>query len=345
MTGARCNFCGTTFRNQQAVRAHLKACGAYRQLPKATVPRVGRAPGTRRIRTGTPVNHSTSESVFEEECPRRQPPRAIPSPAHGAVKQALRRLAIQSTKDAVIASWWLSGHTIPAETKAQALAAIERELSGLPADELPRSELVTIAEGIRDRIYRPVIAAQKREGEDAERQRVQARQRPALIAGGVAHGTRVLQQAQNLEGWARLDLQQQVKRALEQELDGSESAGEVRACVDEILAKALRPIQQAAQRKVRERLIAHGLDYATEELAEEEDLAGWERSSLTRDVKRILEAEIVGDESENDVEALADAVLDEMLGEDKEGDGDEPEGLEDEEEDEAAEEDDSSDTT
>jgi hypothetical protein len=77
------------------------------------------------------------------------------------------------------------GHTIPSATKAQALVAIDQELSRLPVDQLPRTELVTIAEGIRDRIYRPVIQAQQRAREEEERQRQQAWQRTTLIAAGV----------------------------------------------------------------------------------------------------------------------------------------------------------------
>jgi hypothetical protein len=83
---------------------------------------------------------------------------------------------IQSVKDKVIGSWWSAGHTIPSDTKAQALVAIDQESSRLPVDHLPRTELVAIAEGIRDRIYRPVIQAQQRAREEEERRRQQARQ-------------------------------------------------------------------------------------------------------------------------------------------------------------------------
>jgi hypothetical protein len=62
--------------------------------------------------------------------------------------------------------------------------AIDQELSSLPVDQLPRAELVTIAEGIRDRIYRPVMQAQQRAREEEERRRQQARQRTTLITAG-----------------------------------------------------------------------------------------------------------------------------------------------------------------
>ena len=83
-------------------------------------------------------------------------------------------------KSKVIDSWWSLNHTIPSETKAQALVAIEQELSRLPVDQLPRSELVAIAEGIRDRIYRPVDQAQQRAREEEDRKRNHARQRTVL---------------------------------------------------------------------------------------------------------------------------------------------------------------------
>ena len=40
MNSATCHFCGQGFRNRQAVRAHLKACSAYRQMPQAQLPSV-----------------------------------------------------------------------------------------------------------------------------------------------------------------------------------------------------------------------------------------------------------------------------------------------------------------
>jgi hypothetical protein len=48
---------------------------------------------------------------------------------------------------------------------------------------------VTIAEGIRDRIYRPVIQAQQRAREEEERRRYQAGQRTTLIAAGATEST------------------------------------------------------------------------------------------------------------------------------------------------------------
>jgi hypothetical protein len=81
MTGARCSFCGRTFRNQQAVRAHLKACPSYRQLPKAAVPRTGSVPGTPRGRPRTPVPGFTRDPVPDDSAPdARRPVLLLPLP-------------------------------------------------------------------------------------------------------------------------------------------------------------------------------------------------------------------------------------------------------------------------
>ena len=322
MTGARCRFCGRTFRNQQAVRAHLKACASYRQLPKAAVPSKGSVPGTRRGDSSTPMLGVTQEAMPAAERPRRPAPRPSPHAADGAVRQFLRRAAIQAVKTEVLDSWASRRHPVPAEIKAKALAAIELELSRLPADELPRSELVTIASGIRDRIYAPVLAAQQRAREEEKRHQAHTLLRPLRIAAGALHATRWLGQQPDLDGRTRLELERTVRQALERDLDGSESDTDVKVRVEQILGDALKPIQKTRRETGRRELIAHGVEYAADELAEE-DLSPWERASMERDVKLALDDEITGTECEDDVEALVDGVLDDILGEpedDEEGD-------------------------
>ena len=89
------------------------------------------------------------------------------------------------------------------------------------------------------------------------------------------------------------------------------------------MGDALKPIQKTRRETVRRGLTAHGVEYATQELAQEEAFSPWERAATGRDVKLALEDEITGTESERDVEALVDDVLDDVLGEtedDEEGD-------------------------
>jgi hypothetical protein len=225
MKGATCKFCGKSFQNRQGVRAHLKSCPAYKRLPKATVPSIGRNSGRSALRGHQPSARTTSPSVTAKDRSEGQTERIIRGKIHESNNAELGRLTIQSVKDRVINSWWLLNHTIPAETKAQAIVAIVRELSQLPVDQLSMSELVAIAEGIRNSFYDPVIQAQKRAQETEDRKRQQARQRTTLIADGVAHASRSLRQEQDLDGLTRFDLEQKVRRALDQTLDGSE--GEV----------------------------------------------------------------------------------------------------------------------
>jgi hypothetical protein len=82
----------------------------------------------------------------------------------------------------------------------------------------------------------------------------------------------------------------------------------------EILEEALKPIHKARRETVRREPIEHGAEYVAQELAQEEDLTPGERASPERDVKRALEDDITGTESERDVEALVDDVLDDMVG-------------------------------
>jgi hypothetical protein len=75
-----------------------------------------------------------------------------------------RRATIQRVKDRVITNWSALGYLIPAEAKAQALKAVEAELGRLRVEELPEAEVMTLAEGVRDRIFRPLMRPRTRRG-------------------------------------------------------------------------------------------------------------------------------------------------------------------------------------
>ena len=213
MNSATCHFCGQGFRNRQAVRAHLKACSAYRQKPQAELPREG-PQSVHELTGGEEV--SQPPAALPAARPRRQeppqpsawlrePPTATDRAQRAAEERAAsegRRRIIQWVKDQVIGGWRLWGHTIPGETTAQALTEIEAALSKLPVGELPEAELVTIAEGIRDRIYKPVLQAQDRAKAEEARRQQQARQRADRIEAGVAYASRELRKEADLDGWA-----------------------------------------------------------------------------------------------------------------------------------------------
>jgi hypothetical protein len=343
MKVATCNFCRRSFRNTQAVRAHLKACPAYGRLPKAPLPKVGNKPRTASAPDSDPGVRSPWEDVRPAP-PRPQPARIVAGTGQTANLSALARWMIQSVKEEVIGSWWSPGHTIPSETKAQALVAIDQGLSRLPVDQLPRTELVTIAEGIRDPIYRPVIQAERRAREEEERRRQQARQRTTLIAAGVTYANQALRQRHDLDSWTRLDLEQKVKRAIEQAIDGSESEVDMRTLVDSLVAQHLEPLDREHRESARPKLIAHGVAYLRLQLAAEDDLDARERLSIERDVKRDLEDGVTGEESTADVEAFVDEVLDDWRGETEQEDEEDDWDEEDEEQDEEGEEDEEEET-
>jgi hypothetical protein len=198
---------------------------------------------------------------------------------------------------------------------------------------------VTIAEGIRDPIYRLVIQAQQRAREEEERRRQQARQRTTLIAAGVAYANQALRQQHALESWTRLDLEQKVKGAVEQAINGSESEADLRALVDRLLARLLEPLVRQRRETAQPKLIAHGVAYLRLQLAAEDDLDARERLSIERDVKRGLEDGVTGEESTGDVEAFVDEVLDDWRGETEQEDEEDDWDEEDEEKDEEGEED------
>ena len=169
-------------------------------MPKATVPSVGSKPAPSGMRDQHPATRPTLASGPGQARVRHYPPRLATGTSNPPSTTGLGRFNIQSVKNKVIDSWWSLNHTIPSETKAQALVAIEQELSRLPVDQLPRSELVAIAEGIRDRIYRPVVQAQQRAREEEDGKRNHARQRTILLATGAAHASRTLRQHLDLDG-------------------------------------------------------------------------------------------------------------------------------------------------
>ncbi len=157
-----------------------------------------------------------------------------------------RRLGIQRVKDRVIGNWWSFRHTIPSETRARAYQEIEGALSALPVEDLPESELVAIAEGVRDRLYRPVMTAQdeaKRVEEQRrreEQQRVlEGAQRTArkeeLLGHGNDYACSALEDVEDLDPRDRETILRRVERALERELAGDESEDDVEDLVEGIL--------------------------------------------------------------------------------------------------------------
>src|SRR5215471_10071787 len=146
MDSAKCNFCGQTFRNAQAVRAHLKGCAAYRQMPHATLPSVGMGPSQGpktddarefNLETAEPERQNRRQEAalrreYDREAARVHAQQEAQAREWRELAQRLtserRRATIQRVKDRTIASWSPPGYLIRAEAKAQALKAVEAEL-------------------------------------------------------------------------------------------------------------------------------------------------------------------------------------------------------------------------
>ena len=313
---ARCSFCGGQFSNAQAVRAHLRHCPNYRRRRGRTGPPIGIQPlGSLPIGRSVPKAKDPQpgrDPVDREQRPLREIER--PAPYDGArartelhafleaqerrrkqeaaetLKQK-RRQIIQRIKDQVVARWSSPGYTIPAETRAQALMEIERELSARAVEELAEWELVALAEGVRDKHYRPVMEAQD--------------------------------QAKRLEERRRREEQEPQRNRVREDAERAERQREEAQRAAEPRASQERTRQQEARVPA---LLEHGMDFAGDALQEVEDLDPRDRRSILRRVAGDLEAELTGKESERAVEARVDEILDEELGEVEDGhedDGDE----------------------
>ncbi len=280
---ATCQFCGRQFRNTQAVRAHLKACPAYHGRDHVSSSALGRvalgtvpeAPGA-----GTELPDGEADREDQREAARQRAQERADRQALREAEEFLRREAaerrarqrraqIQSVKEETVGYGSSQHPTIPAEVKAEALQEIERKLLALPhVDELPRRELVQIAEGIRDRLFRPVLEAREaaqqraraaeekarqqaraeeearrranieeeaahRREEEAAREQAEAKRR--LLERGMSVADRELRADPDLDPGERGDIRARVQSVLEEELTGEESKEEVEDLVDDIL--------------------------------------------------------------------------------------------------------------
>ncbi len=155
---------------------------------------------------------------------------------------------------------------------------IERELSARAVEELAEWELGALAEGVRDKHYRPVMEAQdeatrlaerrRREEQEQQRNRVRddaergerqrgearraAEQRAsqeapvsALLEHGMDFACDALREVDDLDPRDRRSILQRVAGELEAELTGKESEQAVEARVDEILDEELGKAEDA----------------------------------------------------------------------------------------------------
>lgn len=141
-------------------------------------------------------------------------------------RQAKRRNAIQEVKRQVVDDWF-GGFLMPSDLKPRIRIAIEKALEPLPVEELPLSELVQLAEGIRDNLYREVKA-----GVDQAAKHTAQRER--LIQHGIHYAERELREIDGLDVLARWRIERLVKDELAA-VTGEETTDDIEDWVDEIL--------------------------------------------------------------------------------------------------------------
>ena len=279
---ATCQFCGRQFTNSQGVRAHLKACAAYHgrdQAADSASGRVALGAVPEAADVGTELPNGEIARDGQREAARLRGQERADRQALREAEEFLRREAaerrarqrralVQSVKEDVVGYGSSQHPTIPAEVKAEALQEIERKLSALPhIDELARRELVQIAEGIRDRLFRPVLEAQEatrqraRADEDEARQRARAdeearrrakveeaahqraeaaaleraKAKQRLVERGMSVADRELRADPDLDPGERQDIREWVQSVLKEELSGAESNEEVNDLVNDLL--------------------------------------------------------------------------------------------------------------
>ena len=241
--------------------------------------------------------------------------------------KTLRRGKIQTAKGRAVDQYFPPA-AVTAELEAQAREAIERKLTTLAVEELSDTELAQIAEAERDRIYRPALEARWQE---EERKRAEEHQRKEAKRARLDRGRTYA--AREMKSAAVADADQwywllEVEAALARSIAGDEHPEAIEAMVDTVLSPKLKELEkqrreQEQAERARERVrrkgerLDHAERYARDELADVEEpeerqarreLAGL-RLSLPGKIRRELEAELTGDETEADVEDMVDDAL------------------------------------
>lgn len=141
-------------------------------------------------------------------------------------RQMRRREIIQNVKRQVV-DWWYPDVSARADLKARALKEIETGLAPLPVEELPLSELVLIAECIRDRLYRETKSAEELAQRSANRRR-------ELMAHGTTYAARELRAVKELSVMDVWRVERRIKEDLEG-IAGTESKEDVEGRIEAIL--------------------------------------------------------------------------------------------------------------
>jgi hypothetical protein len=141
-------------------------------------------------------------------------------------RQESRRQKIQKVKEEVT-SGWVAALYLSAELKSRVLRDIEIEFARLPIEDLPHGELIAIAEGICDPIYRAARQAQENKMQAAAR-------RQRLVQHGHDYAASVLRAVDDLDVIERWRIERAVENDLEA-IGANETTDDIEDRVDGLL--------------------------------------------------------------------------------------------------------------
>jgi len=271
---AQCYFCGRKFENHQGVRAHLKACDAYRNRdPQSPPDSVGRK--------AEPTGRQAYKAIE---------PKALPKAESYAPASHVRRQIVVEKPENIS--------------------------SAFPPDEVPPVEQAEVEEGSRNLLLRSAL----QDANEAERRE---RIKHARIETGKRYAEGKLKGTLHLNPWDRYLATTEVDVALNRELTGEESPADAERIADGVLTpwlekeercKREKKHKEAEERRCERKreLIEYGETYARDAAAEE-GLSPTDKITFYGNVRRELEKELDGSETEEDVETIVDELLDEIL--------------------------------
>jgi hypothetical protein len=162
-----------------------------------------------------------------------------------AAVRAERRVVIQGIKAEVMRR--SVPYHVTASLQAEAIRAIEKDLGVLPVDELPRTELVQIAEAARDRAYQPAIEEQRKSREREERSAHESLERMGKMRKAFEYARSHLEREVSSGGledevdyFERSKIMKRIEDDLEMEFDDrNPSAAELREAVEDMVSEEL----------------------------------------------------------------------------------------------------------
>jgi len=271
---AQCYFCGREFENQQGVRAHLKACDAYRNRDLQSKPEYV---GHKASPTGRPAYKANSPKAipkaesfdpvlhfrrqFVEEKPQTLPStlplEEIPPAEQAEVEEGSQNLLLRSALEDAKEAHRLerikharieTGKRYAEENLRGTLFlniwdryTATREVEEALNRELTGEDSPATAEQIADGVLTPWLrkeALHKKEQQQKDTEERRCERKRELIEYGENHAREAAAE-EGLSPMDKMTFRMKARRELEEELDGSETEEDVEDLVEDILDEIL----------------------------------------------------------------------------------------------------------